>query len=242
MQPYPYYKKSDPRFYLSRNKIPHSPLIVFVHFYGGHQKALKRHIHLVNELGYDAFAFNMPVKVPFTVLPQKNFRFGLKHVYTDMIFYFLNQIERDKIVFSFSNPSAAAIEALSDRWPRQQDVKALICDSGPSLAFIRSAWNLAIQVQKKPLLFLTFAALWSNRLHRDLTPQLQSFPKGFPILSIRGEKDTIIPPWHIEKVFSPHKHLQVQVASISEAGHLDALKHFREVYKLHLSSFLESLK
>ena len=29
-------------------------LIFFVHFFQGHKKALKRHIELVNELGFDA--------------------------------------------------------------------------------------------------------------------------------------------------------------------------------------------
>src|SRR5688572_3114728 len=96
IKPFPGYPQSDPKFYLSKNKKSGSPLIFFVHFYGGHQKVLKRHIQLVNDLGYDAFAFNMPEfkKVRFSLFYKG--RFGAKHAYNQMITYFLNQIDGEK--------------------------------------------------------------------------------------------------------------------------------------------------
>jgi pimeloyl-ACP methyl ester carboxylesterase len=240
MEAFPNYPKSDPKFYFSKNKIPGSPTIVFVHFFGGHQRVLKRHITLVNDLGFDAFAFNMPEFAGLRLSLFFRERFGLKHLYTHMIEFFLNQIEGQKILFAFSNPSAAAIEAIYDRQRNQrQDVVGLVCDSGPSLAFIRSAWNLAIRVKGEYLLLGLFAFFWSFRLHREIRYQLRRFPKNFPILSIRGEEDHIIPPWHIELVFKKlESYINVEVFNVPGAGHLDALKKFPEEYAARLSFWL----
>ena len=34
-------------------------LIFFAHHFQGHKKALRRHIEFVNELGFDAYVFNL---------------------------------------------------------------------------------------------------------------------------------------------------------------------------------------
>ncbi len=242
---FPGYPKSDPRFYFSKNKIPGSPLIVFVHFYGGHQKVLKRHIQLVNELGFDAFAYNMPdfagPKLTLSLYYRK--RFGLKHLYAHMLAFFLDQIPGPKIIFGFSNPSAAAIEVIYDRIKEnKKDVVGLICDSGPSGAFLRSAWNLAIRVRGQYSLLGFFSFFWSLRQHHEVDNQLKKFPKNFPLLSLRGGSDPIIPPWHIDLLLKKVEgYLRIKTVIFPEAGHLDALKKFPELYHQAVEEWLREL-
>lgn len=230
------------QYYLSSEK-KHSELIFFVHFYLGNKRALARHIKAVNNLGYDAFAFNLHSAhiwehLPLTAMGQ----FGLKHVFADQIEHLLNLLPGKKIVFSFSNPSASAIEALSRR--ACFDVSALICDSGPSGRFKSSALRLAMKFfsQKKIKRALFTGALmwgWSPRFHRDIFEQLGRFPKDFPILSIRGWKDPLISPGDIDLVFEPHKHLSWRKLSLPEGHHLDGLKKHSAEYLAGLKSFLE---
>ena len=242
VKPFPLYPKSDPKFYYSPNKIPGSPLVVFVHFYGGHQKVLKRHINLVNELGYDAFAYNMPQFAGLKLSILYKGRIGLKHLYSRMLSYFLEQIEGQKIIFSSSNPSASAIEVIYDRTKENKnDVVGLICDSGPSQAFVRSAWNLAIKLKGEYKLMLLFMGFWSFRLHQEIRYQLRRFPLQFPILSIRGGKDSVIPAWHIEKVFKNlEAYVKMTPVTYPEAGHLDACKLNTAEYKQNLEQWLKS--
>lgn len=239
IQPYPEYLKSDPRFYPSGNKKPGSPLIFFVHFYGGHQKVLKRHIDLVNDLGYDAFAFNMPQWKNNLWELWRRGNFGMKHLYAQMISYFVRQIPGPKIIFAFSNPSASAIESIAKRFKYESDIVGLICDSGPSAALLQSAWNLAIKVEKSPKLMFLFAAFWSCRFHLDMPRHLRKIPAGFPVLSIRGGQDVVVPPWHIDKAFKAAPHLDVTAMEVPEAGHLDGLKRFPEPYRDGLSRWLK---
>lgn len=242
--PFTEFPKSDPQFYFSKNKIPGSPIIMFVHFYGGHQRVLKRHIDLVNEIGFDAFAFNMPDFLSCARIPHYRGRIGLKHYLTKMITHFLNEIPGPKIIFAFSNPSAAAIEAIYDRNKvGRQDVVGLVCDSGPSRPFIQSAWNLAIKVRGQFKLLWLFSFLWSFRLHKEVRYQLKRFPKNFPILSIQGGADEVIPPWHIDLVFRKLENfVHVETFVLPEAGHLDALKNFPEPYRKTLSRWLDRFK
>jgi pimeloyl-ACP methyl ester carboxylesterase len=235
------YSKGDPKFYLSKNKIPGSPVIVFVHFYGGHQRILKRHIDLVNKLGFDAFAFNMPEFAGLKLSLLYKGRFGLKHLYARMLNYYLDQIQPEKVIFAFSNPSAAAIECITDRTREgKNDVLGLICDSGPSYAFIRSAWNLSLNTPRSFGLLALFSCMWSLRLHHEIRNQLRHFPLKFPILSIRGGQDSVIPVWHIDSAFRGlDEYINLEVATFSEAGHLDALKKFPEKYQSLLELWLQ---
>ena len=237
---YPHYPQSSPRFYKSLNKKPGSALIVFVHFFGGHQRILKRHIQLVNELGYDTFAFNMPARLDLSWKLLFSSRFGLKHLYARMLSFYLDQIEGDKIIFSFSNPSASAIEVITNRL-NKKDVIALICDSGPSGKFMKSAWNLAMQRQKNPYLMVFFSFFWSLKFHLDIKGQLTQLPTGFPILSIQPMKDPVIPPDHIQSVFKLKDLVGLKVYQPQEAGHLNALKINPEEYRNQLQDFLKLL-
>lgn len=219
-------------------------LIFFVHFYRGNKKVLKRHIEAVNKLGFDAFAFNMRDSVkslkdfPLSTSGQ----FGLKHCLADQIERMLNLLPEKKIVFSFSNPTAAAIEAMYRR--NCSDILGLIADSGPSGKYMQSAFNLFNSEKKIKFLPIRFAVTplfsmaWSPHLHKDLHTHLSSFPAGFPILSIRGWKDELIPPDHIDAVFEPHSNLDWTKLSLPEARHLTGLRDFAEEYEHTLGHFL----
>ncbi|NUM60256.1 MAG: hypothetical protein HUU56_16610 [Bdellovibrionaceae bacterium] len=234
----------DGQLFKSSNK-KYLETIFFVHFYEGSKTLMKRHIDLVNELGFDAFAFNListkeMLKNP---LSKKNI-FGIKHIWADQIEFLLNSLPEDKILFSFSNPSSSAIESMYYRQCR--DVKAMICDSGPSGKFITSFYNLLRYYKEKGMIESLLKAVftpifWSQHLHKDMDTHLKSFPKNFPILSIRGWKDKLIPPDHIDCVFEGHPQLMWRKLSLPKAGHLNGLKDFKEEYiqgvKLFLSEF-----
>lgn len=235
-------------FFLSRNK-KYEELIFFVHFYGGVKKQLLRHIRFVNQLGFDSFAFQLEgdhrtlLKLDPPLSSQGVF--GLKHLYADQIELLLNLLPGSKIVYAFSNPSAAAIEAMARR--HCSDTVALVCDSGPTAEFMPSVLKLfTYDLKVKPLplrwaLTPLFAFCWSPHLHKDLGPQLDNFPEGFRILSIRGWKDKLIPPAHIDEVFEPHKNLDWQKLSLPEADHLVGLRDFKEEYTPITEIFLKAV-
>ncbi len=229
----------------------HEALIFFVHFYRGHKKALHRHIEFMNELGYDAYAFNLKDSakdhygIPFSYVSNK---FGLKHALADQIEQHLDihKSYPKKIVFSFSNISACAIEAMARR--KSKDIIAMITDSGPSFSFMASAYNLYTHSIKIPFLPFRLVATpilafgWSPELHKKIHKDLAKFPKNFPLLSIRGWKDLLIKPTDIDQVFEPCKNLNWQKLSLPEAGHLNGLLDFPKEYKPAVIDFLQSVK
>lgn len=226
-------------------------LVFFVSFYEGNKRILSKHIQLVNSLGFDAFAFNFKGRLEDIQNPLKwpispNGKFGLKHLYADQIEVGLNLFSQKKIIYSFSNPAASAIEAMARR--RCTDVVALICDSGPTGgSFIKSAFNLIRD--RKILNFLPLQMLasgvyglsWSFEFHQDISGDLASFPEGFPILSIRGWKDQLISPEDIDLVFDQHKNLNWQKLNLPEAGHLNGLRDFPGDYTPPLEKFLKAV-
>lgn len=238
----------DGEFFLSRNK-RFEELVFFVHFYEGSKKQLLRHIKFVNDIGYDAFAFHLKGShkdlISWKPLISSKNIFGVKHVYADQIETLLNRIPGKKIIFAFSNPSASAIEAMARR--RCSDTVALICDSGPSAQFLDSALKLAThEYNIKPLpLKLAITPLlslgWSPYFHKDLKKDLDTFPPGFKILSIRGWKDKLIPAKHIDEVFEPHPQLDWTKLSLPEAEHLTGLRDFKEDYKPSVERFLKNV-
>jgi fermentation-respiration switch protein FrsA (DUF1100 family) len=239
---------SDGEFFLSKSK-RFDELIFFVHFYDGSKRQVIRHIKLVNELGFDAFAFQLHGThndiLNFELPLSPNGKFGAKHIYADQIEHLLNIIPGNKIIFSFSNPSASAIEAMARR--NCADTKALICDSGPTARFMPSAYNLYTHEYglKSRLLKWTITPIlslgWSPFLHKDMKKDLNKFPKGFPILSIRGWKDKLIPPSHIDEVFEGHPQLNWIKLSLPEAEHLTGLRDFKEEYVPSVERFLKDV-
>lgn len=228
----------------------HEALVFFVHFYKGHKKALLRHIRFINQLGYDAYAFNLQDQmkehylVPFSPISHK---FGMKHALADQIEKHLDLLGdyKKKVMFVFSNISGAAIEVMA----RRPDIyfQGLICDSGPTYDFVRSAYKLytyAEPIKFFPIKLVAaplFAAAWSKDLHRDIPIDLQKLRDGFPVLSIRGWKDKLISPAGIDKIFEPCKNLVWQKLSLPEAGHLTGLRDFPNEYKPAVEEFLNRI-
>lgn len=216
-----------------------------MHFFDGSQRAIGRHIQMVNKFGFDAWAFDLhrpSLKSPrlWTSLGQ----WGLKHIYAEQIEILLNEILGPKILFTFSNPSAAAFEALHRRG--SADVKALICDSGPSGGLWIPGLKLTAEFAKQrkfkqSLMASSFAWTWSLHFHKDLLLHVKSLPQNFRLLSIRGWKDPIISPEDIDQVFQQSPQIQWQKLSLPEATHLDGLKRFPREYHDSVKKFLDEV-
>lgn len=225
-------------------------LVFFVHFFQGHKKALRRHIELVNELGYDAYAFNLKDDlkdhffVPYSHIAKK---YGMKHAIADQVEEHLNLLPeyKTKIVFAFSNVAGSAIEAMARR--QSHDMVALVCDSGPGIALLKSSFQLLEHQMKVTFLPMKLALTpavwlnWSPSRHLDIPKDLETFPKGFPVLSIRGWKDPMISPQDIDQIFEPAYQLNWRKLALPEAGHLNGLKDFPHEYREGLVDFLQSL-
>lgn len=220
--------------------------VLLVPFFEGKIPALRRHVEFLNELGFDCVAFELHDQIALDGrnIFSSDFSFGMKHVWSDQIERMLNEIPGKKIVFSFSNPSASAIEAIARR--HAQDVTCLVCDSGPSGDFVKSLVNFFTYykpLKTSPLRLLasaTVSFLWHPKFSATIQDDLAQLPEGFRILSIRGWKDKLITPDMIDKVFEPHPHLYWQKLSLPQAGHLNGLKDFAEDYSPAVSEFLFS--
>lgn len=230
--------------YLASNK-KYSEVVVIVPFYGAKRNNLLRHINWLNDIGYDVVAFDLkfkPKSIKDSVITAE-FEFGFKHVWADQIGIILNEVFGPKIVFAFSNPSSAAIEAIAER--HASDVKALVCDSGPSGELWNSIHNyykheIPIRIPILRQLATTLATtVTSLNFLKEVKSDLEKFPKGFEILSVRGWKDPLISPNQIDKIFNHPQHLNVQRLSLPRAKHLDGLKNHFEEYSSAVTAFLE---
>lgn len=221
--------------------------LVFVPFFGGNEANLKRHMELAQSFGFET-AF-VPLeedwKGLFTNVFSSNRGLGFKHVWADRIEAALNKIPGKKIVFSMSNPSSGAIEAIARR--AGSDVTALICEGGPTNNFWESIVNY-LTVEKpvgfKPARWAIAAAttvLWTPDFRKSLNQDLEMLPEKFPILSIRGWKDPLINFKDIDAVFDGHKNLDWQKLSLPEAGHLNGLKDYPDEYIEPVRKFLTSV-
>ncbi len=219
-------------------------VIVFVHHYGGKQRSLARHVGLIKQLGYNCVTFDLSqdfFSKP-TVPVSRMIKFGQRHVWADEIENILNIVPGNKIVFSFSSPSASAIEAIARR--RAVDIKGLICDGGPFLGRWTAYWRYFSSVKKiksipmKLLLSGIGMPIWSLNPNKEFYSDLKKFPDQFPILSIRGWKDHLVRPGEIDEVFEPHQHINWKKLNLPEAGHLKGLKYFPNEYVPQLKSFL----
>ena len=221
--------------------------ILFVPFYGAHKLALRRHAEFVNQLGYDCLLFDLkdsPMKMmqfPFSAHGD----FGLKHVWADQVERLLGEMPGQKIIYSFSNPSMSAFEAVARRWAA--DIKGMVCDGGPS----GNLWASMVNFYKYEKPLRTFplraaaatvaALLWEPNFVSTLDKDLKLLPKGFRILSIRGWKDRLITPQMIDAAFEAHPQLDWQKLSIPQAGHLNGLKDFASEYTPAVEQFLQQI-
>lgn len=221
--------------------------ILFIPFYGGKKPQIRRHIDFANELGFDAV--DVEIDTRLLSFPNRVFSshkgLGYKHVWADQVEQLLNEIPDQKIVFAFSNPSSGAIEAIGRR--RAVDVKGLICDGGPTAHYWNSLVKYYTTETPLPIAPARWAAatmmtpLWSMNARATLNEDLTKFPQNFPILSIRGWKDHLIPPKDIDEVFEPHLNLAWRKLSLPEAGHLNGLRDFPEEYIPPVTDFLKEI-
>lgn len=221
--------------------------VLLVPFFGADKKNLQRHTEFLNEIGFDCVIFDLQdswTDVATQFVSSRSV-FGLKHVWADQVEGLLNEIPGKKIVFSFSNPSASAMEALARR--RCQDISGLICDCGPSGQLWHSMMSFFTNeapVPTYPLkaaLAATTAVLWHPRFLEAVHQDLNQFPENFRVLSIRGWKDQLITPKMIDMAFEPHKQLDWQKLSLPEGEHLNGLKDFPHEYKPPVTQFLQEV-
>ena len=224
-------------------------LVVFVPFFGSHERDLQQHLDMVNELGYDAVAFDFavsPQSYIFSPRLARKTKVGLLYLWADEIEDVLDSFVEPKILYTFSGPAAAAFHALVARMKRESgtDVKAMICDSGPFLNIWGSIWSFLKNeykipfIARVPALFLS-VAIWGHDHADVLQNDLHALPSQFPILSIRGWNDPLIPPSLIDEVFESVKQINLQVFALPEASHLDGLRLFKKEYSLRVQRFLE---
>lgn len=237
---------SNGEWFRSQNK-SFNETILLVPFWGAEKKNLQRHTDFLGEIGFDCVLFDLKDSWPeiATNTLSSKAQFGLKHVWAEQIEALLNEIPGDKIVFSFSNPSASAIEAIAHR--NASDIKGLICDGGPSGQLWHSMVNFFTHETPIPfyiakaLAAATTAFLWHPRFLTVIHDDLKKFPKNFRVLSIRGWKDPLISPKMIDLVFEPHRQLDWQKLSLPEGRHLNGLKDFPDSYKPPVIQFLSEI-
>lgn len=246
----------DGELYFSENKSSDT-LIFFCHFFQGHKKALKRHIDMVKKLGFDAYAFNLndsPKNHFYVPYSERSHKFGMKHALADQIEDHIDLLmekfpNRKIAIFAFSNVAGCAIEAMARRF-REGDWKSvvgLLADSGPGAEFFFSSYKLLehqLKISSLPLKILgtpIVAYGWSPSLNKDIVADLKSFPNGFPVMSIRGWKDQLIAPKHIDKIFEAAPNLLWQKLSLTEAQHLTGLRDFPDDYQPPVEMFLKKL-
>jgi hypothetical protein len=221
--------------------------ILIVPFYGAKKGALQRHVHFLNELGYDVATYSITKEsrtLQKSLFSSKEY-FGMMHIWSDQVEALLNAIPGKKIVFAFSNPSASAIKAIARR--NAADVTGLVCDSGPANNMYDSLINYFTYeepIHFLPLKILAAAGsrlLWASEISAGVHKDLAALPKDFKILSVRGWKDKLISTHNIDQVFEPHLQIDWQKLSLPQAGHLNGLRDFKNEYQEPIKKFLASI-
>lgn len=221
------------------------PTVIIVHHFGGNRLSLERSIQLVHRLGLDAVWFPLLYNsVELHVLPPAaSDGWGFGRVWTNQVVRVLKSVQGPKILFTRSMPSNSALVALAEN---PQDVICWICDGGPFLRIFECVNNLFIKHfnMKAPAAYLMTAVslIWYGRdFQRSLPKKLHSLPTGFPVLSMRGEKDHLVSPQAIDDFFAAGTQLRLEKKSFAEGGHLDLLKRFPQEYEDSLREFLNSV-
>lgn len=219
------------------------PTVVLIHNTWSNYRAFRKHIKLVNELGFPCVAFDLDLAQVSDGKNLSTWFLSTKRVYKvweKNIAEVLEQVPGDKIIYSFSGPAISAFLASEGR----TDIRGIICDGGPFDDIWQCTYRLFEYAKILPTKILRLSALtlgvWQFGLDypRRLRKTLNQWPTDIPILSIRGDKDPIAIPEAIEKIFSPHAHLNITRLHLPEGTHLDGLKNFPDDYIPVLSSFL----
>lgn len=222
--------------------------VVFVHHFGGSARTVARHSRLLNKIGFDTVRFNLLCngeKTGRRLPATRSFKLGIGHVWTEQIEHMLDLVPGPKVLYSFSMPTNSALEAIANR--RARDIKALICDGGPFYELPRCVWNLYTHEYRLESRILrgiytgVSLAIYGMDLAFRLPAKLKQIPPRFPILSIRGEEDPLVPPGAIDKVFVSQNQLDIKRLAFEKGRHLDGLKNFPDLYAATVTRFLEEV-
>ncbi len=222
--------------------------IVFVHHYGGSKRTVKRHVRFVNELGYDAVAFNLlyheasgPIlRPPIT----SRGRIGAYRVWAEQLQAVVSQIPGRKIIYSFSMPSNGVVRVAADN----EDVVAWICDGGPFLQLkdcVRNLYTKEYGIKNELLLrvlnpvAIFLCGFGIEKFIADASATLAK--RKFPILSLRSANDQLVPESAIEEYFSHAKSLNVEKYMLAGARHLEGYKVQTALYRQLVEEFLKSV-
>jgi hypothetical protein len=240
------YTPAQPTLIKSSNK-KFKELLFVVPFFGATRAQLKRHLNFFDEIGFDVVLINISNQ-PKDMLQKlfvTKYGPGLIHTWRFEIESALNQFHQDKLVYSFSNPCLAALMAISER--SKNDIKGLVCDSGPAGDFQESAKGLASYYFKinfylfKLAFSLASVPIFYGGRENQIHDFMKKIPSHIPILSLRGWKDQLISPDSIDKIFNSHPNLNWTKLSFPTVGHLEALKLEPEKYKKEIGAFLKNL-
>lgn len=243
-------------------------VIILVHHFGGDQSSLKNHVQLFNELGYDCFTFDLASRLPQKISKTKGSHFdktcftsyvrsirkkyisrqgefGLHYVWTDQIEDVLNLFsDEPKVVFSQSISGLPSLNAIARL--KHKNIHGFIGDGGPFFEGVRCIWKLythafPIPLPLRPFFCLLSAFRFGPNVQSHTLDILKQFPSGFPVLSLRAEKDRLVSLTAIDAVFSDHKHINVKAIFFKNSDHLKPLKDEPEKYKETLIQFLQSI-
>src|SRR5262249_27531667 len=118
---------------------------------------------------------------------------------------------------------------------------------GPFYDLIQCNWNYFTHEYPIKNIFVKLAlnafarGTWAIEHEKSLANDLSKLPKDFPILSIRGWQDPLVPVSAIEKAFRGHDQLDLEILNLPEGQHLDGLKNFPQLYKPRVEEFLKSV-
>ncbi len=220
--------------------------IIFVHHFGGDKRSVLRHVRMVNDFGFDCVRFTLKFNMNDKKIPiSGDLKIGLRSAWAGQIQDILNAIPGKKILYTFSMPGAAAIQAVSQR--SGFEISGMLCDGGPFLQVMSRTWVLyekAYKVKSKilrGLLTILSLGMWGPNFKAEMRNYFSHLPAGFRILSIRGEKDGLVPPKAIEELFALASHQKIEVFLLPDADHLDGLKNFANIYIPKVEKFLKAI-
>ena len=222
--------------------------LVFIHHLGGEPIQLKHHLEFLNQNGFETYTYPAFLhgkehwKAFFPLI--KYHRKGIVEIWTEELEQQLNQLNGEKIIFSFSFPSVSALLAISKR----TDIKALICDGGPFFDLGSASWRFFTYHQKiKNIFFKIYLTgkmyfyFQSFFLRRKIKKQLNHIPKNFPILSLQSEKDQMVPTSSINKFFKQINQVDLTTVLLKDSAHLEGLKKERDLYIESVLTFLRKV-
>lgn len=216
--------------------------IIIVPFYEAKPAMLKRHQELLRELGYSSDI----CPLPYHMKAREFIRYrSLQKFWADSIRQYLKGQKEEFILFSFSNPGAASLRAISET--HLPLLRGLIFDSGPSGDFFPSIIGLLTHYRKWPTWLAwpmagVFYVLWGWDWNAGVREAVAKLPPDLPILSIQAGQDLLISPKQIKRAFEPRAaHAKYKEILFETASHLTPIKADPQLYRETLQSFLRSI-